>query len=257
MARRDVAPAVQEALAGAGTLYAWAARHSGRVAFAGRGPAFAVPLGPRRAVVRHARHGGLLARLTGDRFYGTPRAWRELDLSRRLALAGVPTPTVLAAAVYRAAMGHRADVATDLVDGLDLFALFFGAEPPPAAARQRALESVGSLVRRLHEGDLVHPDLQLRNLLLVPFQLFSPVGARPVPTNGVGTALAEPDGEEPRAYLLDVDTCRAMRPADRGMRERNLRRFFRSWDKWNRRHGERLTAADREVFLAAYRGAPL
>ncbi len=52
--------------------------------------------------------------------------------------------------------------------------------------------------------------------------------------------------------LLDVDTCRERSPRDRAAHMRNLRRFLRSWDKWNAREGPRLTGEDRRAFLAAY-----
>src|SRR5512132_1118280 len=75
VARATEARAIREALAG-GTLHEWAARQPGARALVGRDTVYAVELpattadgGPgTRVVVRHARHGGLLAPLTGDRF---------------------------------------------------------------------------------------------------------------------------------------------------------------------------------------------
>lgn len=224
MARHDVADAVRAALAAHGTLYAWAAAQPGRTAFSGRGAAYGVTLGGTRAVIRHARRGGVLGPLLGDRYVGTPRLFREFAWSRRLTLAGVPTPVLLAGVWYRSGLVHRADVATERVDGPDLAALFFGETPPEGPARAAILDAVGRAVRRLHDAGGVHPDLQLRNVLVA------------------GTA--------PRAWLLDVESCRdATGPDDR---VRNLRRFYRSWDKWNRRRGPLLTAADRAAFEAGY-----
>ena len=56
-----------------GTIYAHAESHPSRRSLAGRGPAYAIPLGPERAVVRHVRHGGLLASLTSDLFLAPTR----------------------------------------------------------------------------------------------------------------------------------------------------------------------------------------
>ncbi|HXY70431.1 MAG TPA: lipopolysaccharide kinase InaA family protein [Gemmatimonadales bacterium] len=228
-ARRDVAPAVRQALAAGGTLYGWAAARPDRATFLGRGEAYGVALGGTAAVVRHARHGGLLAPLLGDRFWGRPRFEREADLSRRLAAGGVPTPALLAAVRYRAGLGHRADVATEQVAGADLVELFYGAEPPAGAARTAVLDVLGRLVRRLHDLGWVHPDLQLRNLV-----------------------VSDPAARAPRAWLLDVDTCRPMRGDADAERARNLARFYRSWAKWNALRGERLTDADRAQFSVAY-----
>ena len=57
-------------------------------------------------------------------------------------------------------------------------------------------------------------------------------------------------GAPPEAWLLDVDSCREA--AGPGDRRRNLRRFYRSWEKWNRLRGPLLTAADRAAFDAGY-----
>ena len=228
-ARRDVAEAVRRALAAGRTLYEWAGAQPGRMTFVGRGEAYGVTLGTRPAVVRHARHGGFLAPLLGDRFAGRPRFYHEVALSRRLAGGGVRTPDVLAGVRYRAGPGHRADVATEQVSGADLGEVFFGERPPEGPARLAALEALGRLVRRLHDLGYVHPDLQLRNLLL---------------TGAASTG--------PHAWLLDVDTCRPMRGDRDAERARNLARFYRSWAKWNRLRGTRLTDVDRALFSVAY-----
>src|SRR3954470_22831790 len=86
------------------SLYAYAASHPGRRELRGRGVAYAVPLpdGETRVVVRHSRHGGLLAPVTGDRFLPPTRAPHELRTALRLAEAQVPTPEVIAYAIYPA-----------------------------------------------------------------------------------------------------------------------------------------------------------
>lgn len=229
MARHDVARAVREAIAGSGTLYRWAAGQPGREIFHGRGETFGVALGPTRAVVRHARRGGLVARVLDDWYAGPPRFLRELGVSRHLAEAGVPTPAVLAGVAYLAGIGCRADVATARLDGQDLATLCSGLAAPEGEARAAVFRAVGRLVRRLHDAGYVHPDLQLRNVL--------------VARSGAG----------PTAYLLDVDTCRRLARGREVARALNLGRFFRSWTKWNRPGGARLTEADREAFELGYR----
>ena len=224
-----MAGAVREALTAAGSLYRWAAAQPGRRVFTGRLAAFGVTLGAIPVVVRHARHGGLLAPLLGDVFAGQPRFYREAALSSTLAQRRVRTPEVLAGVCYRAGPLHRADVVTAAIEGADLVELFYGDAAPAGTARQAVLGAIGSLVRRLHDAGFVHPDLQLRNLLV---------------RGGSGGA--------PEAWLLDVDTCRPIRPDGDADRSRNLDRFYRSWAKWNRLRGERLTDRDRALFSAAY-----
>jgi len=228
VARRDVAGAVRSALATHLSLYAWAAAQPDRTAFTGRGEAYAVTLGGLGAVVRHARRGGLLGPLLGDRYLGAPRFHRELAWSRRLADAGIPTPAFLAGVWRRSGAVHRADVATARIAGSDLATVVFGDDPPTGDARTGILRAVGRLVRRLHAAGFVHPDLQLRNVLVT--------------------------GAPPEVWLLDVDSCRAA--AGAGDRRRNLRRFYRSWEKWNRLRGPRLTGEDRAAFESGYGEAP-
>jgi len=226
-ARDDVVGAVRTAIREAGTLYAWAARQEPRTVFHGRGEAYGVALGPMAAVVRHARRGGRLAPLLGDRYLGAPRFEREIANAEALRAAGVATPAVLAGVRYAAGIFHRTDVATERLMGRDLAATFFDQAAPEGETRAAVLTAAGALVRRLHEAGWVHPDLQLRNVL-----------AGPGADGGIG------------AWLLDVDTCRrARRPGDPAA---NLARFDRSWRKWNARRGERLTSADRDTFLRAY-----
>jgi 3-deoxy-D-manno-octulosonic acid kinase len=226
--RRDVADAVRAALATHPSLYTWAAAQPDRTAFTGRGEVYGVTLGAAAAVVRHARRGGFLGPLLGDRYAGTPRFYRELAWSRRLADAGIPSPAFLAGVWRRAGAVHRADVATARIAGSDLAALVFGDTPPAGESRAAILRAVGRLVRRLHDAGVVHPDLQLRNVLVA--------------------------GPPPEAWLLDVDSCRE--GAEASDRRRNLRRFYRSWEKWNRLRGPRLTAADRATFEAGYGEGP-
>jgi hypothetical protein len=230
--RRDVAVAVRNAVETQGSLYRWAGRESGREVFHGRGEAYGVALGGVPAVVRHARRGGVVARLSEDWFFGPPRFLREILVARALAEAGVATPEVLAGVAYAAGLGNRADVATARAEGRDLAAVLFGDAPPTGPGRATLLAAVGRLVRRLHDAGYVHPDLQLRNLLVT---------------------VGEPAG--PAVMLLDVDTCRRFARTRDAKRRANLARFYRSWEKWNRRRGPRLTAEDRAAFEAGY-GAP-
>jgi hypothetical protein len=169
-----------------------------------------------------------------DRLFGRRvRFLREINLSRRLAAAGIRTPAVLAGVAYPSGIAHTADVATERLDGRDLADLFFGDAPPEGEARAAILQAVGRLVRSLHDAGWVHPDLQLRNVLVAP-------PARPP--------------VRPSAWLLDVDTCRRVLRGDRESRRANLARFDRSWAKWNTQRGARLLPADRAEFEAGYTG---
>lgn len=217
--RRDALDGVRDVLA-QNTLAGWAAAHPFRREMRGRGLVYAVtlpPAGP-HVVVRHARHGGLLAGLTGDRFLKPTRAPHELRVALRLAAAGVPTPSVVAYVLYPAGpLLYRVDVATEeIAGGLDL---------PEALARwpdHRAamLRAVGRLLTQLAQAGARHPDLNVKNILLTP-----------------------PAGADPVAHVLDVDRIVFDEPGRR-VATANAARLGRSARKWARRGQPLLTVAE-------------
>jgi 3-deoxy-D-manno-octulosonic acid kinase len=209
---REAAGAVDDVLRG-GTLYDFAAGHPEARPLMGRAPAYAVPLpgGAGRVVVRHSRHGGLLAPLTGDRFLAPTRAPRELATALRLAHAGVPTPELVAYALYPAGpLLRTADVATREVEGgRDLAAALAGDLAGLGAdSTTAALTAVAELLRHLAAAGARHPDLNVKNILLGPAR----AGA-------------------PRAYVLDVDRVTFEAPHSPRLAAANFARLARSLRK--------------------------
>ena len=217
-----------------GSLYDYAARRPDARALKGRGTLYLIPgPGEGRWVVRRLLHGGLLAPLTGERFLrtGLPRPFNELDLSERLRERQIPTPRVTAAVVYNAGIVYRGEVARDEITGArDLGDLLFGSEAPELA-RLQALAAAGRLLRSLHEAGLIHPDLNLKNIL---------IGA---------------DERSPRAYILDLEKCRIVASVSTSKRRRMLARFRRSARQLERRSGRAVAIAEWEAFSAAYEEA--
>lgn len=230
VALAPLAEAVRAAVTG-GTLHGWAARHPQARALRGRDVAYAVPLdgGAARVVVRHARHGGALARLTGDRFLAPTRAPRELAIARRLTTAGVETPEVVAYALYPAGpLLRRSDVATREVAGRDLAEALCA--PASAAERRAMLEATAALVRALGAAGARHHDLNLKNILLAPRE----AGAV-------------------RAVVLDVDRIVFGRPGDPAITAANLARLARSARKWRALHGAAIGEAELAMLTEAVR----
>lgn len=218
VARHGHLDAVRTALA-SGTLYDYAARHQASRSLAGRGIAYAAPLPDgERVVVRHNRHGGLLAPLTGDRFVAPTRAPYELEAALRLQAAGVPTPRIVAYAIYPAGLLlRRSDVAScEIPDSSDLAAVLTTGN---ASERRVSLESAATLIGLLSASGARHHDLNLKNILLE-------------------------HGASPVAYVLDVDRVEFGRPGDSRVTERNLDRFMRSARKWRELHGARIEEAE-------------
>src|SRR2546423_7182855 len=128
------------ALLAEGTLYEAGARDLAARPLAGRGLAYAIalPVSGARVVVRHNRHGGLLAPLTRDLFLPPTRAPRELAVSLRLAKAGVKTPDVLMYCIETVfGVLRRADLVTrEVPSGRDLSTYMMS--DVAAAAREEA-----------------------------------------------------------------------------------------------------------------------
>lgn len=212
VAHERVATNIREVL-GTESLYSYAARHPDRRELVGRLPAYAAPLpsGGPRVVVRRSHHGGMLARVTRDVFLSPTRAPYELLVSLLLGRAGVPTPPVLAYALYPVApLLRRADVATGELVGDDLGHVL---EQGAAGATPDAwLPPVSALLRRLTAAGAWHPDLNVKNILLAPDEAGATV-----------------------AWVLDVDRIRFHSPEDPTVRAANFNRLARSLRKWGAR----------------------
>lgn len=229
VARADFAAHIRNALVGAdgtkATLHDFASRQPGAKPLAGRGVSYAFQLKPNttRVVVRHNRHGGLFASLTGDRFLAPTRAPYELDISLALAKAGIPTPQIVAYVLYppggilqrsdicSVEIGNSRDLAAILRDGND-------------SERGSALELSATLVAQLSRAGARHHDLNAKNLLLT----------------------------RDRAYVLDVDRV-TLGGDPSGVLDANLARLARSMRKWRDQFNARVSEDDIAQLASAAR----
>lgn len=203
-----------EAMLAEGTLYEAAARDLAARPLSGRGIAYAIalPVSGTRVVVRHNRHGGLLAGLTGDLFLTPTRAPYELAVSLRLARLGVRTPDVLMYGVHRVApLIRRSDVVTrEITDGRDLSTYMMSSVPNDE--RAAAWAAARELVLSLNAAGARHHDLNVKNILIAS-------SARAV-----------------EAWVLDVDRVDFGEPGSRSVRDGNAARLLRSARKWRDVH---------------------
>jgi tRNA A-37 threonylcarbamoyl transferase component Bud32 len=215
--RSDLAPSLLEALVSPDgtqtTLIQYAEGHPASVMLEGRGAAYAVPLpgNAARVVVRHNRHGGVFAALTGDRFLAPTRAPRELALSRALRERGVPTPEILAYAIYPpVGILQRSDVCShEIAPSRDLAAVILREH---ADSRFGGLEMAAALVAMLSRAGARHHDLNAKNVLI----------------------------SDHLAYVLDVDRV-SFGESPAAALEKNLRRLIRSLRKWRDVRGAAIT----------------
>ena len=195
----------------------------------GRGGARVVQVNDQEVVVRPYRRGGLPGRFLRDTYFGmTPRPFRELSVTEALRRQGVPTVEVYGASVRWLTPGcYKGWLATRYVPGASTV-WEWACTAPAARERDVVLQSIGKVMRRLHDTGARHPDLNLNNILV---RLGSP--------------------NTPEVWFIDFDRarvpglCRRRPPADLA----RLRRSARKLDP----EGTRLTAADLDCLEAAYR----
>jgi len=219
-----------------GSVYDWAARMPQPRALRGRAPVFVatLPQSGHTVVVRHAWHGGLLAPITGDRFRRPTRAPREMQIAAALLHAGIPTSDIRGAVRYAAGAGLvRVDVVSRyLEDSVDLGTVLAGLAP--AYPLDDALNATSALLRQLSRRGIVHPDLNVKNVLLR-----SQSGS-----STSGTSL--------QALVIDVDVLvwDAAWVGEAAM-QRNLARLLRSMRKWRRQFGCELSDETMTAFATS------
>jgi 3-deoxy-D-manno-octulosonic acid kinase len=213
-----------------GTLHDVAAKEPDARALHGRGSSYSVRgPGDSHFVVRHYHRGGAVARVLRDRYVraGATRPEREMLASVAARARGVRTPAVAAYAIYTSGLFYRADIVTiEVPRAHDLAYALFEA---PLNAQQRidACAAAGHLMREIADSGLLHPDANIKNVLL------------------------QDDPHGVRGWILDLDGCRVVERTTPGQRQRMIARFGRSLAKWERRTGKMLSAEERRVLFAA------
>lgn len=134
----------------------------------GRNTVWFVQAKQQRWVLRHYYRGGLIGKLNKDRFFTVPvpqsRAMAEFQLLQQMHQLGLPVPRPVAALYSSAFISYSADILLELVEGsTDLSKLL----------RQQALspeqwQHIGVMIRRFHDAQIYHSDLNCHNILLDP-----------------------------------------------------------------------------------------
>ncbi len=225
---------VQSVLSTAPTLHAAASRLGG-AHWSGRGPVYAMPTTAGVWVVRHYLRGGAFGPLLGDRYLarGVPRPFREAVASQMVRGRGIPTPRVVAAAVYRGGLFYRCDLVTELIpEAEELSDVLFDPERRGLAGtseRKDALRETGVLVAKMARAGVSHPDLNAKNILL------------------------QWSGGAPTAYVLDLDRTSVKRAG--GSPEPMLSRLVRSLRKFEKRTGLQIPPPELALLEDSARGA--
>ncbi|HPF72939.1 MAG: 3-deoxy-D-manno-octulosonic acid kinase [Rhodanobacteraceae bacterium] len=176
--------------------------------------------GPIRAVLRHYRRGGLMAKLMGDRYFWRgseqSRPFHEFRLMQSLCRRGLPVPKPLAARYRRSGLFYRGDILIERVPRATTLAQCL----PDAISDAELWPRLGRTLGRFQKAGAFHADLNAHNILL--------------------------DGSDDRdggVWLIDFDRGQILRPAA-GWQDANLARLLRSLTK--------LGAAEAKGFDAAW-----
>lgn len=134
----------------------------------GRGRALLLETGFGPAVLRQYLRGGWPAKFSRDRYlftgFGNSRPHAEFAMLARLTEMKLPVPAPLAALCRRQGLFYRGWLLMERILNVQVLADLLG-DP----SRDRALwQTVGATVARFHRAGVVHPDLNVRNILVGP-----------------------------------------------------------------------------------------
>jgi len=133
----------------------------------GRATVWFIQQGDHGMLLRHYYRGGLVGKVNKDRFWREPeqqsRAIKEFDLLTQLVEKGLPVPKPIAARMIKTGLfSYRADILVEVIPGaVDVFRLLRERQLP---AKQ--WHALGAVVRRMHDENVYHSDLNCHNLML-------------------------------------------------------------------------------------------
>lgn len=142
----------------------WRIRDAVLAEFGGRGQALAVTTDAGPAVLRRYLRGGMVARVSKERYfftgYARSRSFREFRILARLRQLDLPVPVPLMAGCQRLGLTYRAAILTRLIENTISL--------PQAAdiLEEFHWRRLGRTLQRFFAAGVIHPDLNAHNLLI-------------------------------------------------------------------------------------------
>ncbi len=153
-------------------------------------------------VLRHYYRGGLVAKVTRDKFLYTglkkTRPYKELSLLEKMRQLALPVPKTIGARVRRQGIGYTADLLMEKIIANDLVKLL--SEGKLCA---ETWQVIGKTIGKFHQHGIYHADLNSHNIML--------------------------DADN-KVWLIDFDQCKQQPPASQWWIS-NLQRLKRSFEK--------------------------
>ena len=192
--------------------------------FGGRGGSIKINLYGRPAILRQYLRGGMVARLSTDRYLwlgrSRTRAWREWSMLRLAIEAGMPVPEPLGVCVCREGLFYRAAIITAYIDNTETLA----ERITHSALDIKSWRQLGLLLKQFHGHYFRHADLNANNILI---------------------------DDQDRFYIIDFDKARLMKNLD-DWQWTVLRRLQRSLEKIDRQHKLYYRPTDWQALIDAY-----
>jgi 3-deoxy-D-manno-octulosonic acid kinase len=138
----------------------------------GRGTTWFIRAGDSGFVLRHYRRGGLIAKISKDRYLwragSETRSFAEWYLTYHMHRAGLPVPAPIGARFVRRGLFYRADLITQRIEDSEPLAQALARGPLPLTQ----WIAIGRCIRRFHDAGVYHADLNAHNILLTPKQVY-------------------------------------------------------------------------------------
>jgi 3-deoxy-D-manno-octulosonic acid kinase len=146
----------------------WRRHDALRVLAGGRGGVAIIDTPAGECVLRHYHRGGLIAKLSADRYLwqgaARTRSFTEFRLLGQLRAMGLPAPAPVASRYRCHGLSYTADLITARIAGARTLAECLAQGDLDATLA----EQVGALVARFHRAGVWHADLNAHNVLLAP-----------------------------------------------------------------------------------------
>jgi 3-deoxy-D-manno-octulosonic acid kinase len=178
-----------------------------------------------KLILKHYYRGGLVARFVKDSYLGfsieKTRAFREFRLLKKMYKLGLPVPVAVAARVDKGLFSYRADLVTREIEQVKTLADMLSSQK----IDDYLWQEVGACIKRFHQHDIYHADLNARNILL---------------------------DEAKKLYLIDFDNS-TIRSGSASWKMANLARLQRSLLKFcNNTPGFHFTESNWLALLEGY-----
>jgi len=202
----------------------WRASAEYENVFGGRGGSIKINLDGRSAILRQYLRGGMVARLSTDRYLwlgrSRTRAWREWSMLRLALEAGMPVPTPLGVCVCRDGLFYRAAIITAYINNSETLA----ERITHTALGHKSWHQLGLLLKRFQGHYFRHADLNANNILI---------------------------DRQGRFYIIDFDKARMMKVLD-DWQWSPLRRLQRSLEKIDRQQKLHYRSTDWQALIDGY-----